>query len=284
MLQAPSGILCLSGDARTEARPPAKRQSSRPADASRGASPARREPQDGSSSRGFRVRLLSESLRSEGLAKERTEDLRRELTMPSLMVGGPLRCVGCPEFPLSLRPRGSWAMKRSRVPCAFAAATRLGVTARGRRTPCREYSSRSRVFGKREDTRSRNVLQSPVHDRAHHRGQIFSLWSEGVFRSGRVLAVEVGRDDAFLFEPLEPVGQDVGGDSLRGGRELHEPSLPSGEVTDYEQRPPVPHDVEGVGDGARGPAPCGPLGSAGRVAAFRGSDHREVTENHQVLK
>ncbi len=94
----------------------------------------------------------------------------------------------------------------------------------------------------------------------------------------------MGCDDAFLFEPLEPVGQDVGGDSLRGGREFHEPSLPSGEVTDYEQRPPVPHDVEGIGDGARGPAPCGPLGTAGSIAAFRDSDHMQVTEDAQILK
>src|SRR5579871_5478607 len=65
-------------------------------------------------------------------------------------------------------------------------------------------------------------------------------------------AVRGTRDDALLLEPLEAIGQDVGGDAFGGGEKFAVAGFAAQQVTNHEQGPAVAEQVERAGDGAPG--------------------------------
>jgi hypothetical protein len=83
-----------------------------------------------------------------------------------------------------------------------------------------------------------------------------------------MLAVAARLENPLRHQPLQAVGEDVGGDALRGIEELRVAVLAADDVADHEQRPAVAEHVERAGDRAPGAAGGGGPG-AGRHGSSR---------------
>lgn len=101
------------------------------------------------------------------------------------------------------------------------------------------------------------MLEGPFHDRFEHWEDVPALRGQVVGIAHRFFLV------GFLFEQLrllhapQPVGENVGGDTLRGIREFLVESFPEEQhVPDHQQGPFVAEQVEHVGDGAIGTLFC----------------------------
>jgi hypothetical protein len=66
-----------------------------------------------------------------------------------------------------------------------------------------------------------------------------------VLRARGTGEVPLPDDEAAPFEPLEPIREDVGGDTLRRRQKLREAALLiEEEIPQDEQRPAVPNEIE----------------------------------------
>ena len=92
----------------------------------------------------------------------------------------------------------------------------------------------------------RQVLEAPGRHLGEHGQQLDALLGEAVDRLLLVARVVGPADDALPGEPLQPVGQDVGGDALLGlGEQLAEmPAVAEDHVADDEQAPFVAHHLQ----------------------------------------
>jgi hypothetical protein len=63
-----------------------------------------------------------------------------------------------------------------------------------------------------------------------------------------MLGVEAPRDDAVRLHHLQPIGQEGGGDAREGGLQVLEASRAPEQIADEEQRPPLAHELQGLGD------------------------------------
>ena len=65
--------------------------------------------------------------------------------------------------------------------------------------------------------------------------------------AGRPLGVRPGHEQAFAFQPLEPVGQDVRRDTGELIEQVVEPARPAEQRLHHQQSPPVAHPGQGLG-------------------------------------
>ena len=94
------------------------------------------------------------------------------------------------------------------------------------------------------------VLHAPVDHRADDRPQFLALRGQQVLHARRVLAVAVALDDARPHQPLQPVGQGIGGNALpstRGTRRSAACRESRSRTTSSDQRSPSTSSVRETG-------------------------------------
>jgi hypothetical protein len=88
--------------------------------------------------------------------------------------------------------------------------------------------------------------------------QVTALGGEPVFGPWRVIGVGDSFENVILDEVIQALGQDVAGDP-EAGLEVVESRHAEEGVPDDEQAPPLPYDVEAVGNRAGHALEAGPL-------------------------
>lgn len=89
------------------------------------------------------------------------------------------------------------------------------------------------------------MLRRPENDFNEHRREIAALRRELVDGATAVFRIVAAFDDLQRFKPLEPVGKDVGRDSLAALEELSIGRLAEQQhVADQEQRPAVAENLQ----------------------------------------
>ena len=90
-------------------------------------------------------------------------------------------------------------------------------------------------------------LVAPARERAEHRHQLACALGQLVVDAGRDLAVALAGQHAVGDHPIQPRAQLLGGDSRQHALQLDEPARTGGKVTDDQERPFIPHEIEGTG-------------------------------------
>src|SRR5262250_3443920 len=97
--------------------------------------------------------------------------------------------------------------------------------------------------------RPARVRRAPIPKRPQHRTEGPPLVGQRVLRPGRVLAVELPRDDAVLEQTTEPVRERVRADPVERLLEILKlPGPLEQEVSQDQNRPGFADDVERAGD------------------------------------
>src|SRR4051812_10339661 len=94
------------------------------------------------------------------------------------------------------------------------------------------------------------MIQAPLADGSDDRPERPSGIGERVVLAAGVAPIERAGYQPRLFEALEPVCQDVGGDAFGRREELPVATLAQQQIPDDEQRPAVPEEIQRAGDGA----------------------------------
>ena len=92
----------------------------------------------------------------------------------------------------------------------------------------------------------------------HHVPQVAALGGEPVIRARRVIGVGDPLEDLVVDEVVQALSEDVAGDS-EPGLEVIEAGHTQEGIPDDKQAPPLPYDVETLGDRAGHVLKAGPL-------------------------
>ena len=103
-----------------------------------------------------------------------------------------------------------------------------------------------------------NVPCAPDGERADDLAEVSPTRCQRVRRPGRVLRVELARDDGVRLEHLQSFGEHVGRDALERREQILKPARTGQQIADDEQRPALPEDLERLGDRTRLTVALGP--------------------------
>jgi len=91
------------------------------------------------------------------------------------------------------------------------------------------------------------VFTAPPDDLQNDRHQIQPLIRQRIDVAATVFRIPGPHNDPFLFQMLEPIRKDVGGDFFFAAQEFAVPAHPvENHVSQYQQRPPIPEGIKAI--------------------------------------